>query len=177
MNRLLLSLIVFTSTSNLRAQDFEILIRNGLVLDGTGSPEFRADVGISGDEIVALGKLTNATARRVIDASGLYVVPGFIGMHSHADRGFVSQMSLTPTLPKPGFAVHNHNSGRVLQLSPLSNLVECACKKPSWRHVAKVIDESWPTGGPGATVGWRKNGVCPNGVSGSYPLTWSAAAG
>ena len=99
MNRLLLSFIVFTSTSNLCAQDFDILIRNGRVLDGTGSPEFRADVGIRGDEIVALGKLTDATARRVIDASGLYVVPGFIDMHSHADRGFVSDNLETRRAP------------------------------------------------------------------------------
>ena len=99
MNRFLFFLIVFTSTSNLRAQDFDILIRNGRVLDGTGSPEFRADVGIRGDEIVALGKLTGATARRVIDASGLYIVPGFIDMHSHADRGFVSDNLETRRAP------------------------------------------------------------------------------
>ena len=66
---LVFAILAVISIENLEAQDFDILIRNGRVLDGTGSPEFLADVGIRGDEIVALGKLTDATARRVIDAS------------------------------------------------------------------------------------------------------------
>lgn len=72
------------------AQRFEVLFRGGRVLDGTGGPAFAADVGVVGSEIVAVGKLTGATADRVIDATGLHVVPGFIDMHSHADRSFAS---------------------------------------------------------------------------------------
>ncbi|MDE0356397.1 MAG: amidohydrolase family protein [Gammaproteobacteria bacterium] len=69
-----------------RAQSFDLLIRGGLVLDGTGNPAFVADVGVSGGEIVAVGDLAGASAAREIDATGLHVTPGFIDMHSHADR-------------------------------------------------------------------------------------------
>ena len=72
------------------AQQFDLLVRNGRVLDGSGSPEFRADVGILGDTITAVGKLSDASADRVIDAAGRLVVPGFIDMHSHADRALIS---------------------------------------------------------------------------------------
>lgn len=67
-------------------QSFDILIQNGWVIDGSGNPKVRTDIGIRGDEIVAVATLTGATAKRVIDAKGKYVVPGFIDMHSHADR-------------------------------------------------------------------------------------------
>ena len=69
-------------------QEFDLLIRGGMVLDGTGNPAFRADLGVIGDEIAALRLLPGASALRVIDASGLHVAPGFIDMHSHADRFF-----------------------------------------------------------------------------------------
>ena len=72
------------------AQDFDIVIRGGRVLDGSGNPAFNADVGIRGDEIVRVGDLSDASAGRVIDATGFYVVPGFIDMHSHADGAFAS---------------------------------------------------------------------------------------
>ena len=71
------------------AQPFDLLIRGGQVLDGAGSPAFRADVGIRGDTIVAVGRFDGASAARVIDASGRLVVPGFIDMHSHADRALI----------------------------------------------------------------------------------------
>ena len=72
------------------AQDFDIVIRGGRILDGSGNPAFNADVGIRGEEIVRVGDLSNVSAGRVIDATGLYVVPGFIDMHSHADGAFAS---------------------------------------------------------------------------------------
>ena len=69
------------------AQRFDVLIRNGRVMDGTGNPWFPADIGIQNGRIAAIGKLENAQAARVIDVAGKYVVPGFIDIHSHADDG------------------------------------------------------------------------------------------
>lgn len=70
----------------LSAQEADVLITNARVLDGTGNPDFRADVAIRGDRIVAIGKLSGVRAERVIDANGRFVAPGFIDVHSHADR-------------------------------------------------------------------------------------------
>lgn len=64
---------------------FDVIIRNGLVLDGTGKDSRQADVGIKGEKISALGNLGRSTARRIIDATGLVVAPGFIDIHTHTD--------------------------------------------------------------------------------------------
>src|SRR4051812_2802493 len=64
---------------------FDLIIRRGHVVDGTGNPWVAADVGIRGDRIAAVGNLVSATARREIDARGLIVAPGFIDMHTHSD--------------------------------------------------------------------------------------------
>lgn len=64
---------------------FNLLIQNGEVLDGTGAEAMRADVGICGDRIAAVGDLSQAEATDVIDASGQMVCPGFIDVHSHSD--------------------------------------------------------------------------------------------
>jgi len=68
---------------------FDILIRGGTVVDGTGAPAHPADIGIRGDRIQAVGDLTDRRAARVIEAAGLHVVPGFIDSHSHATWGLV----------------------------------------------------------------------------------------
>jgi N-acyl-D-amino-acid deacylase len=67
------------------AESFDVVIRGGTVLDGTGAPAFPADVGIKGDTIAAVGRLEGASASRTIDARGLHVTPGFIDIHSHSD--------------------------------------------------------------------------------------------
>lgn len=69
------------------AEHFDLLVRGGRIFDGTGNPWFRADVGVRGGRIAALGDLAGATADREIDAAGRYVSPGFIDIHSHADDG------------------------------------------------------------------------------------------
>ena len=64
---------------------FDILIRGGTVIDGSGCPGVLADVGMQGDRIVAVGPLQGAMAHTVIDAAGLTVAPGFIDIHTHSD--------------------------------------------------------------------------------------------
>jgi N-acyl-D-amino-acid deacylase len=66
---------------------FDVVIRNGRVLDGSGNPWVRLDLGIRGGRIAALGALSGATADTVIDAANRYVTPGFIDVHSHAADG------------------------------------------------------------------------------------------
>src|SRR5258706_14944984 len=63
---------------------FDVIIRGGALYDGTGGPPKRADVGIRGDRIAAVGNLKSATAMTVVDATGLAVAPGFINMLSHS---------------------------------------------------------------------------------------------
>jgi len=72
-------------------QSFDLLIKNGKILDGTGNPWFYADIGINGDRIVWIGKSEDVTANEIIDASGLYISPGFIDVHSHAGSGLASE--------------------------------------------------------------------------------------
>src|SRR5919198_5522313 len=57
---------------------FDVLIANGRIVDGTGAPWFRGDVGVVGDRITAVGSLTGAEAATRIDATNLVVAPGFI---------------------------------------------------------------------------------------------------
>ena len=68
------------------ADSYDIVIRGGSMLDGTGAPARVTDVGIRGDMIARVGDLSEASATREIDATGLVVSPGFIDMHSHSDR-------------------------------------------------------------------------------------------
>jgi len=63
-----------------RAADYDLIVAGGRVVDGTGAPWFRADVGVRGDRIVAVGNLEKASAKRRVDAGGKYVAPGFIDM-------------------------------------------------------------------------------------------------
>ena len=64
---------------------FDILILNGVIVDGTGLPRYKGDVGISNGRIEAIGSLGHAEAARRIDATGHVVAPGFIDMHTHSD--------------------------------------------------------------------------------------------
>src|SRR5215813_3633909 len=63
-----------------QSPQFDVLIKNGRIVDGSGRAAYVADVGIKGDRIVSIGKLSQATATRTIDAQGLVVAPGFIDM-------------------------------------------------------------------------------------------------
>jgi N-acyl-D-amino-acid deacylase len=64
---------------------FDVVIRGGMVHDGTGAPAFRADVGVAGGRITAVGPLPGAEAATVVNATGRFVLPGFIDAHVHGD--------------------------------------------------------------------------------------------
>ncbi len=80
----LLALILSTG-AHAAEPEYDLIIRNGRIVDGTGNPWFHGDVAIRGDKIVAVGRVPEVKAKRTIDAKGLIVAPGFIDIHSHSD--------------------------------------------------------------------------------------------
>ncbi len=79
--KLLLFLLALTAA----AADFDVLIRNGRVIDGTGNPWYRADVGVKNGRIAAIGNLAAKSADSTIDAANRVVTPGFIDVHTHVE--------------------------------------------------------------------------------------------
>lgn len=74
----------------LSSRNFDILIKDGNIIDGSGKKEFTSDVGIKGGKIVKICKIDPAESEIVINAKGLKVVPGFIDIHSHTDSDLIS---------------------------------------------------------------------------------------
>ena len=98
---LALTVVVFAqgSPGSVSQQKFDVIIRNGTVYDGTGRAPAKADVGLRGDRIAAVGNLSAATAPAIVDANGLAVAPGFINMLSHSETSwFVDSRSLSELL-------------------------------------------------------------------------------
>ncbi len=76
--------VLLCGAAGCKAPRYDVVIRNGMVYDGSGGSGARSDVGIRGDQIAAIGDLSSSTAEIDIDASGLAVAPGFINMLSWA---------------------------------------------------------------------------------------------
>lgn len=115
-----------------------IVIRNGLVVDGTGTPGRMADVRIRGDVIVEIGSgLGPADGERVIDASGLVVAPGFIDMHSHADGG-LDEATDAASQVRQGIttALVGQDGGSAL---PVAELFEQMARVPASINVATSV--------------------------------------
>ena len=79
-------LLVLALTATASARDFDLIIRSGTVIDGTGSARRVTDVAVNGDTIVAIGNLAGSKAKTELNVAGLVVTPGFIDMHAHLDR-------------------------------------------------------------------------------------------
>jgi len=87
---LVLALILLPTSPAAGQEAFDVIIRNGKVFDGTGNPWFLADVAFRGGRIAAIGELSHAMAPFEVDATGLFVAPGFIDTHTHAGGGLAT---------------------------------------------------------------------------------------
>ena len=92
MRHALIALLLLAAT---QPPSYDLLLRNGRIVDGTGSPWYRADVAIKDDTIVAIAPSIDAAAARTIDVHGQVISPGFIDIHTHARRGIFD----VPTAP------------------------------------------------------------------------------
>jgi N-acyl-D-amino-acid deacylase len=105
---------------------FDLLIKNGHILDGSGGPWFAADIGVKGDRIVAIGKLDGAQATKVIDATGRIVSPGFIDTLGQSeyplliDNRGISKLAqgITTEITGEGASIAPHNEKTISPLKP-----------------------------------------------------------
>jgi len=99
------------------SEHFDLLIRKGTVIDGTGAARFDGDIGIRGDRIACVGSLAACTADRTIDAEGLVVAPGFIDAHTHDDRMLLADGAMVPKVSQGVTTVVAGNCG--ISLAPM----------------------------------------------------------
>ena len=140
---LLLSALLPT-TLPAQSQQFDLIIRNGRIIDGTGSPWYRGDVAVRGGRIAAVGSLVGATAGRVIDAGGMVVAPGFIDMLGQSDLTIL----VDPHLPSKIFqGITTEVTGEGGSVAPLNDSIIAAGRlgyqslriTPDWRTHAQYF--------------------------------------
>ncbi|WP_276374515.1 D-aminoacylase [Chryseolinea sp. H1M3-3] len=128
-------------------QDFDLIIRNGNIYDGSGAAHFVGDVAIQADTIAAIGNLDDAVGKTEIDAKGLAVAPGFINMLSWADRSLLMD----------GRSVSDIKQGVTLEVFGEGWSPGPVKRKPT----SKPVDSLWTTLG-GYFDFLMKKGVSPN---------------
>jgi dihydroorotase/N-acyl-D-amino-acid deacylase len=118
---------------------FDVIIKNGHILDGTGSPWYAADIGICGDRIAAIGKLDSASAAKVIDAQGQIVAPGFIDMLGQSETSLLID---NRSLSKLSQGITTEITGEGGSISP-QNAKTLASMQPFLDHYHLTVD--WTT--------------------------------
>lgn len=127
--------------------EFDIIIRQGMLYDGSGAPPFMGDIAIAGDTIAAIGNLTDAVGKREINANGLAIAPGFINMLSWADRSLLMD----------GRSMSDLKQGVTLEVFGEGWSPGPVKRNPK----AKPVDSLWTT--LGGYFDWMmKKGVSPN---------------
>ena len=135
---LMLLLVVTLTAAAQSSPSFDLLIVNGHIIDGTGSPWYSGDVGIRDGKIVAIGNLSGASAQRTIDAKGKVVAPGFIDMLGQSEKTIL----VDPRLPSKIFqGITTEITGEGGSIAPLNDSVIAANKiadehlkiTPDWR--------------------------------------------
>jgi len=119
---------------------YDVLIINGKIVDGTGNPWFRADIGIRKGKIVGLGRLDRRETKKVLDAEGYYVSPGFIDIHSHSDLTLLIIPRADSRIRQGITTEINGNCG--MSLAPISEKYYELLRK-SWGEIAKEISWDW----------------------------------
>jgi N-acyl-D-amino-acid deacylase len=122
-----------------QARSFDVLISGGRIVDGTGGPWYRADVGLTGDRIVAIGDLSGASAKTRIDATHLVVAPGFIDMLGQSEFNVLVDNRAASKITQ---GVTTEVTGEGSSIAPVNDrmLVEAAA---SYKHYGVVAD--WRT--------------------------------
>jgi dihydroorotase/N-acyl-D-amino-acid deacylase len=87
MRRVICLVVLVSGAAAAQQPAYDLVLRNGRIVDGTGSPWYRADIAIKADAIARIAPSITDPAARVVDVSGLVVAPGFIDIHTHARRG------------------------------------------------------------------------------------------
>ena len=121
------------------AQPYDLVIRNGHIIDGTGSPWYAADIAVQDGRIAAIGLLENASAKRRIDAHGLVVAPGFIDMLGQSELSIL----VNPHLPSKIFqGITTEVTGEGGSAAPLKETIKSADRR-GYQHYN--ITPDWTT--------------------------------
>jgi N-acyl-D-amino-acid deacylase len=101
---------------------FDLILRNATVIDGTGAPRYLADIGVRGERIAKIGRLEGARGEAELDASGKVAAPGFIDAHTHDDRLMLSGADMAPKVSQGVTTVVAGNCG--ISLAPMPGGME-----------------------------------------------------
>ena len=138
--------LFFAAPGRLRAQDdvLDVVIRNGRIIDGTGSPWYAGDLGIRAGRIAAIGRLDGAAARQSVDAAGMVVAPGFIDMLGQSEMSIL----IEPSLPSKIFqGITTEITGEGGSAAPLNDSIIAADRAdyerygitPDWRTLGEYF--------------------------------------
>ena len=125
--------------------DYDIIIKGGKIVDGTGNPWFKGDVAVSGDKIVSIARNLEHESDRLIEAAGLVVAPGFIDAHSHADSSTLFYREMESVIAQGVTTVVAGQCGSSLAPVNPENKEELEKRWAGWLPPEVEFDITWAT--------------------------------